>query len=145
MNNYYVYIHKTKDGIPFYVGKGKGNRAYATRRNKDWKEIVNQIGEYDIELPHTNLSEQKALDIEKQLIAEIGLDKLTNVLAEGYITAKPLSEAEEQFELAKSLIYLFYNFNKMYKSNPKLVMEIYEMVEDYNAACDFIDSLKKYK
>ena len=27
MNNYYVYLHITKeDGLPFYVGKGTGNR-----------------------------------------------------------------------------------------------------------------------
>lgn len=144
MNNYYVYIHKTKDGIPFYVGKGKGKRAWTTNRNTDWKEFVNRIGDYNVELPYTNLSEQKALDIEKKLIAEIGLNKLTNILAEGYITAKPLSEAEEQWELAKTLMNLFYNFNKIYKSNPKLAIELYEMVEDYNTVCDFMDSLKKY-
>ena len=144
MNNYYVYIHKTKDGVPFYVGKGKGKRAWTNARNANWKEFVNRIGEYNVELPYTNLSEEKALDIEKKLIADIGLHNLTNILAEGYITSKPLSELEEQWELAKTLITLFYNFNKIYKSNPKLAIELYEMVEDYNALCDFMDDLKKY-
>ena len=122
MNNYYVYIHKTKDGIPFYVGKGKGKRAWSNARNTNWKEFVNQIGEYDIELPHTNLSEEKALDIEKELIAKIGLDKLTNIAAYGFTSAKSLTEFDIYFELCKTLYKLFFDFNKIYKSNPKLAI-----------------------
>lgn len=144
MNNYYVYIHKTKDGVPFYIGKGKGKRAYSLARNNDWKAFVERIGEYDIEIPYNNLSEEKALEIEKQLIAQIGLNNLTNILAEGYITSKPLSELEEEWELAKTLIKLFYDFNKIYKSNPKLAIELYQMVEDYNILCEFRDKLKQY-
>jgi hypothetical protein len=143
MNNYYVYLHKTKDGIPFYVGKGKGKRAYSTNRNADWLRFVDSIGEYDVEIPYNNLSEDKALEIEKNLIAKIGLDNLTNILAEGYITTKPLTEFDIQFNFAKALIKLFYDFNKIYKSNPKLAIELYEMVEDYNILCEYSDSLKR--
>jgi predicted GIY-YIG superfamily endonuclease len=150
MNNYYVYIHKTKDGTPFYVGKGKGKRAWSTNRNANWKEFVQRIGEYDIELSHTNLSEEKALDIEKKLISEIGLDKLTNISAEGYITHKqfnyntPKNKAEEWFNEYKALVDLFYNYDKIYKKNPQLALELMDMVNDYNALYDFMDSLKKY-
>jgi hypothetical protein len=103
MNNHYVYIHKTKDGIPFYVGKGKGKRAWSTNRNADWKEFVNRIGDYNVELPYTNLSEQKALDIEKKLIADIGVDKLTNILSEGHITHNPY---QYMYDTANELICL---------------------------------------
>lgn len=144
MNNYYVYIHKTKDGIPFYIGKGKGKRAYSLARNNDWKEFVQKIGEYDIEIPYNNLSEEKALDIEKKLIAEIGLDNLTNILDEGYVTAKPLSEAEEWFEEYKTFVDLFYNYDKIYKSNPSLAKELTDMVNDYNVLCELRDKLKEY-
>ena len=143
MNNYYVYIHKTKDGNPFYIGKGKGKRAYSIARNNHWKEFVSRIGQYNIEIPYTNLTEEKALQLEKELIAQIGLDNLTNILAEGYITAKPLTEFDIQFDLAKTLVKLFYDFNRIHKQNPKLATELYNMVEDYNILCDYCDSLKK--
>ena len=143
MNNYYVYIHKTKDGNPFYIGKGKGKRAYSIARNNHWKEFVSRIGQYDIEIPYTNLTEEKALQLEKELIAQIGLDNLTNIVAEGYITAKPLTEFDIQFDLAKTLVKLFYDFNRIHKQNPKLAIELYNMVEDYNILCDYCDSLKK--
>ena len=112
MNNYYVYIHKTKDGIPFYVGKGKGKRAWSNARNTNWKEYVNQIGEYDIELPHTNLSEQKALDIEKELIASIGITNLTNIMERGYSVEKKFDE----FDKAEQSINDFINLCKLYYS-----------------------------
>ena len=43
MDKYYVYIHYTASGKPFYVGKGKGNR-YKTKsgRNQHWHNIVNK-------------------------------------------------------------------------------------------------------
>ena len=39
-NDYYVYLHKTLDGNPFYVGKGRLNRAYSSySRSKNWHQI----------------------------------------------------------------------------------------------------------
>jgi len=134
MNNYYVYIHKTKDGIPFYVGKGKGKRAWSTNRNADWKEFVNRIGDYNVELPYTNLSEQKALDIEKKLIADIGVNNLTNILSEGYITHNPY---QYMYDTANELICLA-NIttediikDKQLKSYISMLGELYKLQDEF--------------
>ena len=75
---YYVYLHKKPNGTIFYVGKGKGKRAYETRgRNKYWKRIVNKYG-YNVIIFKDNITEEKAFDLEMELIEAIGLDKLTN-------------------------------------------------------------------
>ncbi len=74
MKKHYVYTHlnpKTKE--VFYVGIGKGNRAWnkGAGRNKFWDNYVNKHG-FEVELIAEKLTRKQAGKIEIQLIAELG-------------------------------------------------------------------------
>jgi len=75
-NEFYVYMYLRKNGTPYYVGKGKGDRAFRTNRRirppKDKSKIVF----------HTkDLSEDKAFALEVKLIAKYGrIDNGTGIL-----------------------------------------------------------------
>jgi hypothetical protein len=71
---YYVYTHlnpKTKE--VFYVGIGKGNRAWNqwAGRNKFWENYVNKHG-FKVEMIAENLTREQAEDIEMKLISHLG-------------------------------------------------------------------------
>lgn len=84
MNNFYIYIHiKLNNGKPFYVGKGKSNRAYSIKgRNNHWRRIVEKYG-YDIIIIEDNLSEKEAFELEIFWINRIGIDNLSNMTIGG--------------------------------------------------------------
>ena len=74
MKEYYVYVHlnpKTKE--VFYVGIGKGNRAWNkwAGRNQFWENYVNKYG-FEVELIAENLTRNQAGKIETKLITELG-------------------------------------------------------------------------
>lgn len=67
---FYVYAHFRPDtGKLFYIGKGKGRRAWdRSSRNRHWKHIVARHGR-NVRIIRDGLAEQEALDIEARLIA----------------------------------------------------------------------------
>jgi hypothetical protein len=74
MSKFYVYGHfLPKTDIPFYIGKGKGRRAYHKYdRSAFWHNVVNKNGGYEVRILIENLSAQEALDKERELISEYG-------------------------------------------------------------------------
>jgi hypothetical protein len=80
-SNYYVYSHiLDNEDKPFYIGKGKGNRAHDIKcRSEFWQRKAR--GGYRVEIIKENLSESEALELEKELIALYGRrDKKTGCL-----------------------------------------------------------------
>lgn len=72
MNNiFYVYLHRRKtDNKVFYVGKGKGKRAYSKASRSQWWNSVADKHEMTVEIVFDNLSEEDAFQIEKDTILE---------------------------------------------------------------------------
>lgn len=66
MDNFYVYNHVRADTNEiFYVGKGKGKRAYQkANRNKEWKKITSKV-DYSVNILVDKLHEDDALKIER--------------------------------------------------------------------------------
>ena len=66
MNNYYTYAYLREDRTPYYIGKGKDNRAYVKRH------IVNPPPKNRIIYLKQNLTEEEAFKHEIYMIAIFG-------------------------------------------------------------------------
>lgn len=125
--DFYVYLHKKKtNGEVFYVGKGRGNRAWVTSCRSDfWFKVYNKHGR-DVELVSENLDEIAALSLEKELIAfygrrDIGNGTLVNLCDGGKGTVNHIVTQEYRDNVSKrvsgknhprydSTIWPFYNY-----------------------------------
>lgn len=76
-DRFYVYRHRKADtGRVFYVGKGSGRRAWSIhQRNKKWKSIASAHGVI-VEILMCGLTEDAALNLERQWISIVGIDNL---------------------------------------------------------------------
>jgi hypothetical protein len=67
MKNYYVYQYLREDGTPYYIGKGKGSRAYLNGRSTPKPPDPDRI-----QFVKENLTEDEAFALERNLIAKYG-------------------------------------------------------------------------
>jgi hypothetical protein len=77
----YVYLHKkNSDDTIFYVGIGDGDDYKRSRcvagRSDDWKAAVKEGSGFVVQILHDNVSYERALDLEMEVIAELGRKSL---------------------------------------------------------------------
>lgn len=72
MNIYYVYQYLRDDATPYYIGKGKHNRAWVSHRRSNGAELK-PSDPNRICIIQENLTEEEAFNLEVVLIAKYGL------------------------------------------------------------------------
>lgn len=110
---FYVYLHKKPDGTVFYVGKGKGRRAWSRQnRNIHWHRTVNKHGGYSVEILEDCLCEDEALCLEVETIDTFGLDNLTNLALGGSGVSGMVHSEETRAQMSES-------HKKRYRERPE--------------------------
>ena len=141
---YYVYLLiDPRTGLPFYVGKGCGNRINqhllgALKTNTHEKEKIQTI--HDIQakglgvglvvLRH-GLAEKEAFEVEGAMIDFLGKEGLTNIVSGHHATDRGLMKLEDikiKYEAEDAIFsdpVILININKLYRPNMTLT-ELYE-------------------
>lgn len=123
--DFYVYTYTRLDtGKVFYVGKGRGRRAYSlSKRNKYFKSIVDKT-DFLVNIVYINLSEDEAFSKEKELIKfyreqDIHLANMTDggEGLSGYIQSE-----ETRKKISKSLIGNKYSLGYKHTNETKQKM-----------------------
>jgi hypothetical protein len=102
-NTYYIYQYLREDGTPYYIGKGKGRRAWIKRR-----VVPLPVDQQLIQIIKDSLTEEEAFRLEEELIAiygrkDIGTGILRNLTNGGEGVKKPHKKVAWNKGLKQSL------------------------------------------
>jgi hypothetical protein len=137
----YVYLYvDPRNGRPFYVGKGRGNRCFAHLRTKDSdlsakSEVLaelRQLGKQPrIEILAYGMSNDEALLVERAAIDLLGLESLTNVVnghSAGTMRRAPVEEISARLDAKPVTVdepVMLININRNYRPG-MTIHEIYD-------------------
>ena len=131
---FYVYLHLTEDtNEVFYVGKGKGSRAYKlSGRNKFWHNVVNKHG-FVVKIIEENLTEEQSILLEQKLINEygrrnLGTGKLVNLTDGGEGVSGKIYTDEER-ELMSSRVKAYYELPESREKRKQIAKKVNSRVE----------------
>ena len=105
MKEYYVYMYYVVDtNEVFYIGKGKGNRAYTGKRNKFCEDMKNTHN-WAVKILDEGLSESESFELEMEYIKEFREgNRLTNQTDGGDGTSGYIMTDEAKKKISKSSI-----------------------------------------
>jgi hypothetical protein len=130
---HYAYLHRGPNDEVFYVGKGKNDRAYSKDRDALWHYYVKTRcnGLYEVEIVKRFDDEEKALDLESDLIALFG-EHTVNAIN----TARPIDlKVNAQFHELRRANWAYIESGSLLRSeDPEAAEKIFRDAIDKMAA-----------